>query len=316
MLLASLVPSAFVMLLLSAMSSLASASNNCPKLIDGQMLDFVNPGGVRLAKSEGGRANCARLLSCDVIGAPAERTNVRWYVNGRNVHSSVGSIPTEAAAAAAAMNAMDDDNVQSASWTGRSALGVGEVSHRLCADRWMVAEGGTLLNLVASEMEFRCAASLDCGEQHIESDALLMRTTPGRRRRTTATGEKRLLGLLLESVTGPRHHSHQPPLISMVTSSRMELTGLPLRVACAADGMPRPEISWDVVGVDGTELDRPRPAAQFPFITERADGQLLINSSSSALRDVASLSLRCVATNGDGMDSAKSLVILLKDERK
>uniref|UniRef100_A0A183C5E6 Ig-like domain-containing protein n=1 Tax=Globodera pallida TaxID=36090 RepID=A0A183C5E6_GLOPA len=303
MLLAFLVPSAFVMLLLSALSSLASASNNCPKLIDGQMLDFVNPGGVRLAKSEGGRANCARLLSCDVIGAPAERTNVRWYVNGRNVHSSVGSIPTEAAAAAAAMNAMDDDNVQS-------------VSHRLCADRWMVAEGGTLLNLVATEMEFRCAASLDCGEQHIESDALLMRTTPGRRRRTTATGEKRLLGLLLESVTGPRHHSHQPPLISMVTSSRMELTGLPLRVACAADGMPRPEISWHVVGVDGTELDRPRPAAQFPFITERADGQLLINSSSSALRDVASLSLRCVATNGDGMDSAKSLVILLKDERK
>uniref|UniRef100_A0A914HBL7 Ig-like domain-containing protein n=1 Tax=Globodera rostochiensis TaxID=31243 RepID=A0A914HBL7_GLORO len=299
-------PSAFVVLLLSALTSLASASNNCPKLIDGQMLDFVNPGGVRLAKSEGGRANCAHLLSCDVIGAPAERTNVRWYVNGRNVHSSVGSIPTETAA-------MDDD-VETESWTGRRALGVGEVSHRLCADRWMVAEGGTLLNLAGSELEFRCAASLDCGGQHIESDVLLMRTTPGRRRRT-ANGEKRLLGLLLEPVTGPRH-SHQPPLISMVTSSRMELTGLPVRVACAADGMPRPEISWDVVGVDGTELDRPTPAAQFPFITERADGQLLINSSSSALRDVASLSLRCVATNGDGMDSAKSLVILLKDERK
>ncbi|KAL3089564.1 hypothetical protein niasHS_006948 [Heterodera schachtii] len=102
----------------------------------------------------------------------------------------------------------------------------------------------------------------------------------------------------------------------MITSSRMELTGLPLRIACAADGFPKPLISWEVVGVDGIELKRPKPAGQFPFITERHNGQLLINSNSSALRDVASISLRCSANNRNGADSAKSLVVLLNDARK
>ncbi|KAL3115916.1 hypothetical protein niasHT_007216 [Heterodera trifolii] len=284
----------FLFALSSASPPFLATSNGCPQLIDGQLLDFVNPGGIRLTKSKTG--NCDRLISCDLIGAPVELTKVEWYVNGRKIERTNDGTEMEETT----------ENAQSENErTGRSAIGVGEVSHRLCADNWLV--DGPSLNGNGMEMEFRCAASLDCGEQNIESEPLLFVGTAGRRRRT-ANG--------VDFVSSANNRFSRPPLISMITSSRMELTGLPLRIACAADGFPKPLISWEVVGVDGIELKRPRPAGQFPFITERHNGQLLINSNSSALRDVASISLRCSANNRNGADSAKSLVVLLNDARK
>jgi hypothetical protein len=50
----------------------SNAAGDCPSnLLDGQMLDFANPGGIRLHKSEK-NIMCPQMLLCDVISAPAE----------------------------------------------------------------------------------------------------------------------------------------------------------------------------------------------------------------------------------------------------
>ena len=45
-------------------------SAGCSELIDGISLNFVNPSGISLQKSESER--CLNMLTCDVISAPLE----------------------------------------------------------------------------------------------------------------------------------------------------------------------------------------------------------------------------------------------------
>lgn len=122
----------------------------------------------------------------------------------------------------------------------------------------------------------------------------------------------------------------QAPLITMITSSRLEYAGQFVQMFCHATGSPRPQIQWEVID----ELNERKfyPVEAYPFIkvcilnfymqyNNSVDFQVLdtndIMIDTRRLRDTVTLSLQCKASNSIGNVAATSTLLLLeKDEEK
>lgn len=258
------------------------------------MLDFANPGGIRLHKSEK-NIMCPQMLLCDVISAPAE-TVVEWFYNGKMIRSS----STGALGQLLMANNNNDAD-------GKGQLGLSETSHRLCIPEMFTRQvgqqlkrgGGTPMNSAVVS----CRARLACNpSKWLESDQINLAPILIARRAERA----------ISGATKAQLQMQMPkaPIIYLVTSSRMDVAGTILQILCRSTGNPKPKNEWTVFAMDGMRLEKEEPIEDYPFIMKMNNGDLLVDTS---MTENASMSLRCRAINGVGEDSENSTIILLKE---
>ncbi|KAL7078816.1 hypothetical protein ACQ4LE_002686 [Meloidogyne hapla] len=277
-----------IFLLIIRFSLIKYVSGECSGLIDGISLNFVNPSGISLLKSESAR--CLNMLTCDVISAPSE-TIVEWLYNGKVVRSNSAE---EFKLISNTQNNLKDQQ-----------LGLSETSHRICFHDLLNSNGRNKKkrSIYGIGADIRCKVRLACDPLiSIESgpfDLLELSSPPPLfSRKIEKEGKRKSRSL------------RSAPSISLITSSRMEIAGGIIKLNCKAFGDPEPKIDWNLMAMDGNELLIPKQIEELPFITDLKNGELLVDTK---LTEHASFTLQCRASNCFGDDLATSTVILLRD---
>ncbi|CAK5076869.1 unnamed protein product [Meloidogyne enterolobii] len=268
-------------------------SAECSGLIDGISLNFVNPNGISLLKSESAR--CLNMLTCDVLSAPSE-TIIEWIYNGKVVRSN---------------SAEEEEFTSSNTQNNKKELGLSETSHRICFHDLLNSNGGNKKkkrSIYGIGADIRCKVRLACNPLiSIESgpfDLLELSSPPP---------PPLLSRKIIDLKEGKRKSRslRSAPSISLITSSRMEIAGGIIKLICKVEGEPEPKIDWNLMAVDGNELLIPKQIEEIPFIKELNNGEELLVDTK--MTEHASFTLQCRASNCFGDDSATSTIILLRD---
>ncbi|KAH7693345.1 CRE-ZIG-5 protein [Aphelenchoides avenae] len=156
-------------------------------------------------------------------------------------------------------------------------IGLTSVRHRICSDNYA---------LPGEKNAFVCRAQSACNAHDVAEGAPIVVEGPVNKRNITPT--------------------ERAPLITYVTTTRMELAGNFVQMSCRADGTPPPDIEWFVVDAQDEQLLL--PMEHLTALWKLTDWDVIADTSK--LQD-ASLTLQCTASNKYGSDSAKLTLILL-----
>ncbi|KAI6215584.1 hypothetical protein M3Y94_00402200 [Aphelenchoides besseyi] len=212
---------------------------------------------------------CQHVAECVITTTPPE-TNVYWYANSELVDVATQQDFT--------IHSLDEN-----SFVQTAIMGGSETTYRICIDEFMKPNK---LNTFKCRVESACDASLAK-----ESQVMTVRVDENwKLENNPAMAQK-------------------APLITMITSTRMEISGNLLKFFCRASGNPKPEISWEVMDeeIEGVY----HSLEDYPYIYKMNDGSVVIDSSKTNL---ATISLECRAQNEFGIDRATSTMLLLAGE--
>ncbi|KAE9552935.1 hypothetical protein FO519_003849 [Halicephalobus sp. NKZ332] len=242
-------------------------SKSCPKLLEGPSLQFVDAPGRVIEVPNPKPLDCRRIFECNVMTAPSEST-IYWYKNNNIIHASVSRDLT--------LSSPYSDS------TPGPVLGISEQRHRICLDSLLAAE--------SNPTEIKCRVQSSCSPRMIvQSDPVVFKPQKE----------------LDNSFTRVNHY-YKAPLITLISSSRLELAGNFVQLFCNAIGSPKPEISWRIIDNEDETLSH--DIDLHPFIWELGNGNIIIDTTKTT---EASLSLQCTAKNKFGDDVAHSSVILV-----
>uniref|UniRef100_A0AC35F7B8 Ig-like domain-containing protein n=1 Tax=Panagrolaimus sp. PS1159 TaxID=55785 RepID=A0AC35F7B8_9BILA len=251
--------------------SCAYASKSCETLANGPTLQFVDEPGNVVETQNTKPLSCQRIFECNVLTSPPEAT-VFWYKNNKIVHATVTRDLT--------LSSPYHDN------TG-VVLGVSELRHRICVDSLM--DGND-----PKPFDIKCRIQSSCDPRKIiESNSIVIEPQILRTKKSFA------------------NNFYRAPLISLISSSRMEIAGKFVQLYCNAIGNPKPEISWQII--DNEDENLVYDIENYPFIWTLSNGNLLIDTTKT---QEASITLQCIAQNKFGIDNATSSLILLNDNEK
>uniref|UniRef100_A0A914BX58 Ig-like domain-containing protein n=1 Tax=Acrobeloides nanus TaxID=290746 RepID=A0A914BX58_9BILA len=158
---------------------------------------------------------------------------------------------------------------------------MGQLRHRLCIDHHLGQ---------AKRTEFKCRIQSTCEMTQVLESPVLVVESNGK--------------------ASPESNQYRKaPLITLISSSRIEFSGKFVQLFCNAAGNPRPEIEWKVV--DSQDEGILYPIEDFPFVWTINNSDILVDTSKT---DVASVTFKCVARNRFGNDSANSTLVLITNE--
>ncbi|KAI6201944.1 Immunoglobulin I-set domain protein [Aphelenchoides besseyi] len=212
---------------------------------------------------------CQHVAECVITTTPPE-TNVYWYANSELVDVATQQDFT--------IHPLDGN-----SFVQNPIMGGSETTYRICIDEFMKPNK---LNTFKCRIESACDHSLAK-----ESQVMTVRVNENwELENNSAMAQK-------------------APLITMITSTRMEIAGNLLKFFCRASGNPKPKISWKVIDDEIESVYH--SLKNYPYIYKMNDGSVVIDSSKT---DLASISLECRAQNEFGIDRATSTMLLLARE--
>jgi len=261
--------------------------SECPPLVEGPILNFVNEGET-LVKGTGGLYGCETILECRVQASPPD-VDILWYRNNELVETTA---------------VRDITLTQKGSTMNgeRASLGLSELVHRLCVDTLPTAAGPPFRAARPVSDTFQCKVQSSCD---VESPAIVAPPVALPRK----TSQRRFSRSIRELVS----RWHRAPVITLATSTRMELAGHFVQMMCRASGQPQPTIHWGILDEETNQefpvTEETKPS--FLWMTEKGD--LLVDTSKTQL---ASMTFVCRAINGYGSDEQSTTLILLKEEHE
>uniref|UniRef100_A0A7E4ZW81 Ig-like domain-containing protein n=1 Tax=Panagrellus redivivus TaxID=6233 RepID=A0A7E4ZW81_PANRE len=171
-----------------------------------------------------------------------------------------------------------DITLNSAAHVSSPLHGMTTLRHRLCVDSLVLTKSA----------EFKCRAQSPCNPlESIESLPVEVKPVVG-------------------ASLGYANRYYKAPLITLVSSTRIEAPGHFVQLFCSAEGMPKPELSWRIL--DNKDETTSYPIEDARFIWPIGNGNLIIDTAKT---DAATLSFQCIAENKFGRDVADSTLILM-----
>jgi len=255
----------------------------CPPLVEGPVLNFVE-GETLVVKGAGGLYGCETILECRVQASPPD-VDILWYRNNELVET-------------AAVRDITMTPKGSTMNGERASLGLSELVHRLCVDTLPNASPPFRTTRAASD-EFQCKVQSSCD---VESPAIVAPPVALPRK----VSQRRFARSIRELVSRWR----RAPVITLATSTRMELAGHFVQMMCRASGHPSPTIHWSILDEETNQEFAVTQETKPSFLWMTEKGDLLVDTSKTQL---ASMTFVCRAVNGYGSDEQSTTLILLKE---